>query len=264
MAQGLLSIDGQEDVAAALLAAAVDDRRIPADRFRQMAQLFGRDKLALGGSRTALRERVQKRLDAAAWYETLRKAALTKGPSRRYAELQERLCARYLLGLASRWRLALVQTQTIRAGLAGLERCDHFAPWLLARFDVRRVVFLKNYLTVRTGIRLFSTAVEQQDAVATDFAAAILGHLTIVVAFPRRWWTRHRRDDPPTGSSLPLAAAEHDAAAEWSMREVLADIAAKQERGREWQKKFGPIVASVFILLMLALGIATLSPWIRW
>ena len=244
MAQGLLSIDAQEDVGAALLAAAVDDRRLPAERFHLMAQLFGWEKLEFGGPRTALRERVAARIEAEAWFATLCRAAAAKGPSRHYSELQERLLARYLLGSVSRQRLGLVQTGTVRRGLLGLERCDESAPWLLAWIDMRRVVYLKStYPSVHNpaGFWFFY-----------DIAAAFWGRLAMDVAFPRRWLARHRRQDPAAGKSFP--APPREPGTPWSMSDMLAAAASKSQRA----KKIAAIVASsIIVLSILAAAVAT-------
>jgi hypothetical protein len=91
----------------------------------------------------ALRERVLRRLDAEAWYATLLANATKKDRWPTFIDQQERWFARILLGMAPRWRLAIVHSNVIRWQLKPLAA---FEPWLQDRIDPRRLAQLKEIL----------------------------------------------------------------------------------------------------------------------
>ncbi|HKD31661.1 MAG TPA: hypothetical protein VKC66_37875, partial [Xanthobacteraceae bacterium] len=72
-AQGLVPIAEEDDIVAEVMAAAVDDRTLPAERFQFMARHLDwhRPITVRTDTNVALRETVLLRLDAETWYATL-------------------------------------------------------------------------------------------------------------------------------------------------------------------------------------------------
>jgi hypothetical protein len=144
-AQGLIPIAEQDDIVAEVMAAAVDDRTMPPERFQFMTRHLGWDRLVTlrTGTNVALRKRILLRLDAEAWHATLVANATKKDRWPTPVDQQERWLARVLLGMAPRWRLALVHSEVIRWQL---QPYDAFEPWLQGRIDARRVTLAKETL----------------------------------------------------------------------------------------------------------------------
>jgi hypothetical protein len=128
-----------------VMAAAVDDRSLPGDRFRMMAEQLGWSRPAFGIGDAQLREKVVARYDAEVWLDGLRQAA-SGARSVSWADHHRRWLAHLLLGGVSGWRLYFVFTGYLRDQL---EAYDRFAPWLHDRVDQRQLAWLRSKLLSR-------------------------------------------------------------------------------------------------------------------
>jgi hypothetical protein len=195
MAQGLMSLDEQEDLGTALMTVAVEDRHLPAEHFRLMAQIFGWGRPKVGDADMALRERVASRLEAEAWYSSLCDATI-KQRWATYEQRQERLLARILLGQVSlRW-VALIHSGFIRWWLAPYDRHE---PWLGDRVDRRRFTRLRAALTS-----------QPRHAIAMiwwGLNVAFMGLLMVVFALPYRGRTYRRVAPAPVDRGIPTGLA---------------------------------------------------------
>jgi hypothetical protein len=143
LARGLLSLDEQHATIAEFMAAAVDHPTVPGERFVFMARQLGweQPRLAARTEDRALREKVAGRLDAEAWYAGLLSRAAAQEPWLNHVRRQERWLARFLLGRAARWQIALhVNAALISWQLASY---DAFESWLGGRIDPRRLAGLR-------------------------------------------------------------------------------------------------------------------------
>jgi len=144
-AQGLVPIAEEDDIVAEVMAAAVDDRTLPAERFQFVAHHLDWDRpiTVRTDTNVALRARVLLRLDAETWYATLLDNATKRERWPTFIDQQERWLARVLLGLAPQWRVGLVHSGVIRWHL---KRYGAFEPWLQGRIDPRLLARLKEAL----------------------------------------------------------------------------------------------------------------------
>jgi hypothetical protein len=162
----------------------------------------------------ALRERVLLRLDAEAWYATLLDKATKKDRWPTFVDQQERWLARVLLGMAPRWRLALVHSNVIRWQL---NPYGAFEPWLQDRIDPRRLTQIKE--TLRLDVRDTCASLYWSWQIIL-FGLALFG-LMLVTRFgrsssrairagnpsPLAWWLRAKQQARLRGIPSGLAAA---------------------------------------------------------
>jgi hypothetical protein len=134
---------------AQVMAAAVDDRSLPGDRFRLMAEQLGWNQPAFGIDNAALREKVAERYEAEVWFDGLVRAAAgarSNSRSASWADHHRRWLASLLLGGVSGRRFYVVVTGFLREQL---DAYDRFAPWLGDRIDRQRLTWLRSLLPPR-------------------------------------------------------------------------------------------------------------------
>jgi hypothetical protein len=140
-----------------VMAAAVDDRSLPGDRFRLMAEQLGWSRPTFGVGNADLHEKVVERYEAEVWFDRLAQLAASSRSnswsdfwseswSDSWADHHRRWLARLLLGGASGWRLYFIFTGYLRTQL---DAYDRFAPWLEHRIDRRRLAWLRSRLPSR-------------------------------------------------------------------------------------------------------------------
>ena len=154
-AKGLIPLAEDSEVFAELMALAVADRSLAAERFRDMAR-FGNWHLA-PVHWDELRDQVMMRLAAEAWYDGLVAAASCRMPwffgfswkSQRYwrRRLAERSDARLLLDRSWRWSYYFLQ-----AAEPGIERLlahyELYEPWVAHRVHGKRLVWLRKMMAM--------------------------------------------------------------------------------------------------------------------
>ena len=140
-----------------VMAAAVDHRSLPGDRFRLMAEQLGWNRPTFGVGNADLHEKVVERYEAEVWFDRLAQLAASSRSnswsdvwseswSESWADHHRRWLARLLLGGASGWRLYFIFTSYLRTQL---DAYDRFAPWLHDRIDQRRLAWLRSKLPPR-------------------------------------------------------------------------------------------------------------------
>jgi hypothetical protein len=148
-AQGLIPLAADSEVFAALMAVAVADRSLPAERFAEMAH-FGNWHLA-PVAWDELRDQVMTRLDAEAWYGGLIVAAARPisrwigfdKDAQRYwhRRIDERNDALLFLGRSWRWSYYVQAAEWSMKRL--LAQYDLYAPWVEDRIDAKRLAWLR-------------------------------------------------------------------------------------------------------------------------
>jgi hypothetical protein len=151
-AEGLLPLEDEHELVAALMDRALVDRRCTGERFMAMVRQFGWTRAVVGDAHGDLREQIAARFEAEAWLANLAAAAARK-PWSGYVDRQERALARVALGRARPWRLLVIHTGIIGRLLASYAR---FEPWIRGRLDAGRLAALREALasTPRHGVAM--------------------------------------------------------------------------------------------------------------
>jgi hypothetical protein len=148
-ARGLIPLTEDCEVFAELMAVAVADRSLPAERFAEMARLGNWHVAPVAWDE--LRDRVLTRLDAEAWYEGLDAAAAHTIPgwigfdkdAQRYwrRRIDERNDALLFLGRSFRWSYYVQAAEWSMKKL--LAQYELYEPWVADRIDTRRLAWLR-------------------------------------------------------------------------------------------------------------------------